>query len=287
MFGDDEGLEKGQEEGDQQIADVKAVDIGVGSDDDFAIAEVIQAGLDADRLHDIVEFFIFVNGFLLFAIAVEGFSAQREHGLEFGIAGTDHVGRRGIALGQKQGRQRAFVLVFGLAPARRVAEMELAVAQLRNPVIRFLGLFPGFLLDRLDLLAHGFILADFVEQLGFDRRVFEQHFHDGLADFVDQVGSDFRIAELVFRLGFEDRVVEADGDGADDAVSDVVGIQVFLGDFVDGLEDAFLEGRQVGAAVVGVLAVDEGIIAFIEAVGVGEGEFQLGGTVVERFIQRL
>ena len=109
-----------------------------------------------------------------------------------------------------------------------------------------------------------------------------------LADAVDQVGADFGVAEFVLGLGLEDGVLEADGDGADHALADVVAFELFAAEFVDGLEQALAEGAQVGAAVGGVLAVDEGIEGLaVAAVAVGEAEFEGFLGVMERGIDRL
>ena len=55
----------------------------------------------------------------------------------------------------------------------------------------------------------------------------------------------------------------------------------FFGELVDALEQALAEGALVGAAVVGVLAVDEAEVILAVGIGVGEGELDPVFAVVE------
>ena len=64
-------LEVAQEEREQQVADVHAVDVGVGGDHDAVVAQAVEAVLDAQRAHDVVELFVLVDRVALQAVAVE------------------------------------------------------------------------------------------------------------------------------------------------------------------------------------------------------------------------
>ena len=105
--------------------------------------------------------------------------------------------------------------------------------------------------------------------------------HHLLADRVDDPGTDLGGSQFVFGLGLEDRVLDLDGHGADEAVPDVFSGKTVLGKLVDSLEDPFAKRALMGAAVVGVLAVDEAEIGFAVGVGVGEGEFESALGVVD------
>ena len=109
-----------------------------------------------------------------------------------------------------------------------------------------------------------------------------------LAHAIDQVGADFGVAELVLGLGLEDRVLEPDGHGADHALAHVIAVELLAGVFAHGLEQALAEGAEVGAAVGGVLAVDERVEGLaVAAVAVGETELEGLFRVMQRRVYRL
>jgi hypothetical protein len=76
-------------------------------------------------------------------------------------------------------------------------------------------------------------------------------------------------------------ILELDRHRADHAVADVLAGEAVLGVLVDPLEDALAEGALVGAAVVGVLAVDEAEVGLAVGVGVGEGELEAVALAVD------
>ena len=101
---DDELLEVAQEVGEQQVADVHAVDVGVGGDHDLRVAQAVDAVLDAERAHQVVELFVLVDRVALEAVAVERLAAQAEDGLGLDVARLDHHAAGRVALGQEDRR---------------------------------------------------------------------------------------------------------------------------------------------------------------------------------------
>lgn len=63
-LGDELG-EKLEEKRDQQQADVHAVDVGVGRDDDLVVAQAVHALLDIQRALEEVEFLVLVDNLLV------------------------------------------------------------------------------------------------------------------------------------------------------------------------------------------------------------------------------
>ena len=75
-----------QEEGHHQEADVHAVDIGIGGDDDLVVAQVIHVLLDVQRRLKEVELLVLVDHLLRQSVAVQRLAAQREDRLRTHVA---------------------------------------------------------------------------------------------------------------------------------------------------------------------------------------------------------
>ena len=100
-------------------------------------------------------------------------------------------------------------------------------------------------------------------------------------------GRDGGGAELGFRLRLEHRLDDAHADRRLDAGADVGGVVLFLVKPADHLDERLAEGGEVGAALRGVLAVDEGIVFLAALGGVGEGDLDVLADEVDRRIERL
>ena len=160
--------------------------------------------------------------------------------------------------------------------------MELAVLELGDLDLDAAGGFLGLFFHRVEFLAQLLVVDDARFELAGTLAVFVQEIDDGLAGLVDDPAADIVVAELVLGLRFEDRVLDLDRHRAEGAVADVYGVEALLVEFVDALEHALAEGALVGAAIGGVLAVDEGAVGFAVAVDVGKGEFEVLALVVGR-----
>ncbi len=110
--------------------------------------------------------------------------------------------------------------------------------------------------------------------LGQSRCSYREHSEPAVFDLVDDPGADLGVAQLVLGLGFEDRILDLDGQGADHAVPHILADEFLAGVLVDPLEDPLAEGGEMGAALVGIGAVDKGEIGLAVTVGMGEGELQ-------------
>ncbi|MPN25335.1 hypothetical protein SDC9_172744 [bioreactor metagenome] len=157
--------------------------------------------------------------------------------------------------------------------------MEFAVFEFRNPQFAFDRRRLSFFLHRLNLAVHLFVAGDFVHDDFGDFAVFVQEVDDRVAHRRDHRAAHVGVAEFVFGLRLENGVAQLDRDRAGHAVAHVVGLEALAGEFVDRLEHPFLERRQVGSAVVGVLPVDEAVRGFAVIVAVGQREFDGGAFV--------
>ena len=92
-----------EEESEHQQADVHAVDIGIGGDDDVVVAQVLNVLVDVQGGLQQVELLVLVAHFLGHAQAVERLSAQAEHGLGLHVAALGDASRGGVALGDEDG----------------------------------------------------------------------------------------------------------------------------------------------------------------------------------------
>ena len=73
-------------------------------------------------------------------------------------------------------------------------------------------------------------------------------------------------------MALEERFDHTDGDGGHKAVAHVLHVEVLAEIFLDGAGDVFLEGTLVGAALRGVLAIDERIVFLTILLRMGEGD---------------
>ena len=65
-----------EEEGEEKVADVKSIHVGIGGDDDAAIAESFYVLFDAEGLTDVVELFVLVDRRLILPIGILGLSFE-------------------------------------------------------------------------------------------------------------------------------------------------------------------------------------------------------------------
>jgi hypothetical protein len=245
------------EERQDERADVRAVDVGVGHHDHAVVAQLRDVELVADpgadrgdhRL-DLVVGEDLVDPVLL---RVDDLSAQGQDRLVGAVAA--HLGRaaRGVALDDEElGRLGILDRAVGeLARERAVLERALAARQLAR-LPRCLARPRGG--DRLrDDLAR--VLRVLLEELG------ELRVHGRL----DEAG-DRRVAELRLRLALELRVRELHRDDGCEALANVLALEVVLlllqqpfvlGVLVQRARERRTEALQVGAALVGVDVVRE------------------------------
>ena len=243
-------LEVAQEERQQQVADVHAVDVRVRRDHDAVVPEPFDAVLDPERPHDVVELFVLVDGIALQAVAVERLALKRVDRLGIDVARRHHHARRGVALGQEERRIFASLRLG-------VVIVELAVRELRDPDRNLLGALARVLLDRREFLPDAFVERDLLEQ------------HLRLALVLMQPANDLSFTagtsqprtsvepSLFFVWLSKTGILELDRNGGHDAVADVFAGEALLGELVDALEQPLAEGALVGAAIVRVLAVHE------------------------------
>lgn len=68
-------FEIGEEEGDEQIADVHPIHVSIGCKDDFVIAQTSQILFDVQRAHEIVHLLILIELIHLQAVDVQRLTA--------------------------------------------------------------------------------------------------------------------------------------------------------------------------------------------------------------------
>ena len=125
-----------KEEGDQQQADVHAVHVGIGGDDDAVVAQSVQAVLDVERGLQQVELLVLVDDLLGQAEAVERLTAEAEDGLQVRVAALGDRSAGRVALGDEEA-------ALGLVLALGVVEVDAAVTQLAVVQVDLLGALAG------------------------------------------------------------------------------------------------------------------------------------------------
>ena len=284
------------EEGQHQHADVHAVVIGIGGDDDVVVAEVLEVVLDAEGGDKQVQLFVLRKLLAALLVAVERLAAQREDGLVVGVARLGDRSACGVALRDEDGG--VLDVLLGLL-RDLVVEVEAAVAELGVIDVGALVALAGLLLDAADLLALLLGGLDLVLDHGDDLLVHAEIVVQVLGHEVVDVGADggadvgleragFVVElllphvvgpELGLGLAFEVRLLDLDADGAHDALAAVLGLVVLLEELLERLGDGLAVGGEVRAAVAGVLAVDEG--GDVLAVGVAVAQHDLDVLALE------
>ena len=171
----DEALHVPEQEGQDQRPDVRAVDVGVGHHDQPVVARLLEievlAGGGAERRHHGLHLGVAEHAVDARLLDVQDLAAQRQDGLELGVAAVDGRAAGGVALDQEQlGLARVLGAAVGeLARQRGVAERALAgrVARLAGGEARPRGLhglldddaaLVGVLLEELGQLLVGGLL---------------------------------------------------------------------------------------------------------------------------------
>ena len=75
-----------QEERKHQQTNMHSIHIGIGSDDDFVIAQFIQTVFNIQRRLQAIEFFVLIDHRLTQPVAVKRFTAQGENSLGTDVA---------------------------------------------------------------------------------------------------------------------------------------------------------------------------------------------------------
>ena len=254
-----------EEESKHQQADMHAIDIGIGGDDDVVVAQVLNVFVNIECGLQQVELLVLITYFLGHAQAVERLTAQTEHSLGLHVAALGDASRGGVALGDEDGAFEAFLV-------SRI-EVDAAVAELAVVKTDLLGALAGGLLDAGNLLAFLFVglnlrLQD-ADGLGVLMQVVVQVTLQDVKDVglqegavvgaVRVVGRQVGGAEFGLGLSLKHRLLYADTQGAHQALTDVGRLVFLLVELAHHTGIAFAESRLEGAAFGGVLSVDEGI----------------------------
>ena len=73
---DREFLEVAQEIRQEEVSDVHAVDVGIGGEHDPVVPQSVDAVLEPERAHHVVELFVLVDRIPLQTVTVEGLASQ-------------------------------------------------------------------------------------------------------------------------------------------------------------------------------------------------------------------
>ena len=267
----------GEEEGEQQVADVEAVHVGIGGEDDPIVAQAVYRVLNAERLHDVVEFLILVQHVHALPPGVERLALETEDRLCVDVTAADHAPSCRNPLGEED---HALLPALGL-----VAEVDLAILEVGNRERGFAGVLTGCFLDLAQLLADALVRLHLLAQCLGGVRVFVEKVHQRVPHERHQPRAQVGVAQLVLGLRFKDRLLDLHRDCTHQPVAHVRPLEAGLEELVDALEHAFPERAQVAAPVVGVVAVDVAEMLLAVAVGVREGEFDVLGTGVDGIVK--
>ena len=267
----DDRAHEAVEEGEQQGADVRAVHVGVGHEDDLVVAHAVdvEVGLVAGALDagadggDHRPHLVVLERLLQIGLLdVEDLASERQDGLEAAVAPLLGRAARRVALDDEE---LGLVGLFGLA-----------VGQLAGQVVGLERVLPAHQLARLAgrLAGLGRALGLVVDRLG-DARVGLEEVHQLLVDHAAHRALGLGVEELALGLTLELRLGDLDRDDREQPLEQVVarglGLTVLLqpcllGVLVHGAGVGAAEAREVHPAVAGG-----------DHVGVAE---QLGGVAL-------
>ena len=208
-----------EEEGQHQRADMRAVHIGIGHDEDLMVADFANIKLVADagaqRGHDGHQLVVAVDAVRAGLFDVQHLAPQRQDGLNVGV--TAHLGRAAcrIALHDKQfGLGGVFFVAVGQLAGHTVGfQRALAAHQLAG----LLGGGAG---------AGG--LGRFFQNRLRDGGVFLKELGQRLVNHIVDQALDEGVAQLRLRLAFKLRLLQFHADDGNDALAGVGAGQVLV-----------------------------------------------------------
>ena len=253
----DQLLHVAEEEREQQGADVRAVHVGVGHQDDLAVAqlggiEIVLADAGAQRRDHGANFFVAEHLVVARLLHVQDLALERQDGLEAPVAALLGGAAGAFALDQVHlaAVRLALLAVGQLARQSTAIERAFAAREVAG-LARRLARAGGF--DRL------------VDDLARDRRVLLEEAAQPLVDERLHDAGDVGI-ELALGLSFELRLRQLDADHRHQSFADVVAGEVLfhvleqpelLAGIVDGARQRGTEAGEVRAAVNRVDVVGE------------------------------
>ncbi len=262
-----------EEEGEQQRADVRAVDVGVGHEDDLAVAklggvEVVLADAAAERGDHGADFFVAQHLVVAGLFDVEDLALERQDGLEAAIAALLGCAAGAFTLDEVEFAAIRIALraVGQLAGQAAAVERALAAGEVA-------GLAGG--------LAGASSFNGLVDDLAGDGRILLEEHAESLVDEGLHDAGDVGV-ELALGLAFELRLRQLDADDGDEAFAHVVAAEILLhvleeakllADGVDGARERGAEAGEMRAAVDGVDVVGEAEDGLGVAVVVLERDF--------------
>ena len=274
----DEGAHKAVEEGQKQDADVVAVDIGIGHDDDLMIADLADVEGFADPRPDggdhVADFGVGPDPLFARFFDVEDLPTEGKDSLGFAVAAVLRRASCGVPLDDVE---LADLRIFG----RAIGEFAGEGGDVKGGLADF---FPGCAGGIAGFAGHGDLLDD---GFGFGRILIEP-----LAEpFADDGGDDLAdlgVPELGLGLPFVLGVGVLDRDDAGEAFAAVFPEEVvffffqklvFPGVVIDDAPHREVEALDVGAAFFGGDVIAEGIDAVLR-VGIGPLKGRFGVDVL-------
>src|SRR5579864_525271 len=284
----DEFAHVAEEKCKEQRANVTAVDVGVGHENDLVVAElggveIVLADAGAEGGDDGADFFVAEHLVVTRFLDVEDFAFERQDCLVLAVAALLCGAARGFALNDKQ------------FAARGVA--FLAVSEFSR---KARGIERGFAAGQLASLARGFARTGSVnalaDDLSRDGRMLVEVFAKLLVDQRLDEALDVAI-ELALGLPLELGLGQLDADDGDEAFADVVagdGDFVLLlfqhaeraGVIIDRARQGGTEAGEMRAAVHGIDGVGEAKNVFGVAVVVLERDFHFDGVALAFHVNR-
>ena len=264
-----------EEEGQQQRADVRAVHVGIGHDDDLAVAElgrveIVFADAGAQRRDHGADFLVAQHLVVARLLHVQDLALQRQDGLETAVAALFGGAAGRFALHQEQLATLGILLLAIGQFAGQTARIERAFAP--RQVARLAGRLARA--RRVDGLAH---------DLPHHRRILVEILAQLVVDELGHVSGDIAV-QLSLGLALELRLRDLHAHHRRQAFAHIVAAEVLL----HVLEQSGrLPGRVNGAGERGAKASQvRAAIHRVDVVGEAEKAFRIAVVILQRDFHR-
>ena len=227
---------------------MESVVISISRNYNFCIADILNAVLNSQCHHQLIELIVLVDFSLLFSVHILRLSTQRKNCLIVGVARMCHGTGSGLSLGDEN---------HGILALDSVLNMIAAILEFWNLDAEFSCGFPRLYFDRAEFSPEFFVGLDFLLDFFCRLWISVEPVVQSRLHFAYNPCADVRVAELIFGLAFKNRILYFHEQCSGNSLANILGTIACSVEFIQTSDKTFLERIQVGSSVRRVLTVDK------------------------------